>query len=324
MPVATSEGMSTLRAKLAILAFASVAIASQACTLASPTTVEMKPADDGDSQDSDATESDAKTSTSTSSSAATTCSAKFVQPDLASLKACGNGKGHCYAHEKMNAAMQNFFAADRCTGGEVCVDDEFIKAGGKELTACKGIGGAGRCVVFELNAPMVATPEAVALKNGKSDCAAGLVCVPCVDPSHDNADTGICHPQGLLDAACTGGSTSTSTTTPPAKPAATCCGGKGTCLDGSGLGDSAKEMKQDSCSAGLVCAPQSLVSNKAVKCDAGFLGKGICMDSCFNDMLSGIGGVFLSQDACAQGEKCIPCTFASGMAPDGVTVPGCE
>lgn len=317
--------MSTLSTKLLVLAFASVAIASQACTLASPTSVEMKPlAQDQDATEGDDDDADAKKGGS--SSKASTCSAKFVKPDLATLKACGDGKGHCYAKEKMNSAMQAFFAADSCAGGEVCVDDEFIKAGGGELAKCKGLGGVGRCIAFELNAPMVATPEAAALKGKKTECDGDLVCVPCQNIQDNNADTGFCQPQGLMDAACSGGDATTAPkTTTPAKPAATCCGGKGTCMDGSGLGESAKQMNQDSCDSGLVCAPQSLVSGKAKTCKAGtLLGKGICMAGCFNDMLDTLGGLALDQATCDEGDLCVPCMFASKMAPEGVTVPGCE
>src|SRR4051812_21899498 len=129
--------MSTLSTKLLVLAFASVALASQACTLASPTEVKMVPAsadDDDDKQASDATES---TKSASSKSGADSCSgAKLVKADLSKLTACGDGAGHCYAKSKLPAsAAANMLACDKA--GEVCVQDAILEAAGGKLKSCK-------------------------------------------------------------------------------------------------------------------------------------------------------------------------------------------
>ena len=319
--------MSTLSTKLLVLAFASVALASQACTLASPTEVKMVPAsaddDDDDKQASDATES-TKSASSTSDKAGSCSGAKLVKADLSKLTACGDGAGHCYAKSKLPAsAAANMIACDKA--GEVCVQDAILEAAGGKLKSCKVAvlsNAAGACIA--LGTMPEGSDKDQAKANLKQDvCDAGQVCAPCTNPLQNNADTGICGAIGVSDSEC-GGASSGTTTTAPAKAAPACCGGKGSCLDSKALGEGGKDLKADSCSDGLVCAPTSLVTNKAVKCSSGFLGNGICMGKCFNDMLSGIGGIFLSQDKCADEELCIPCTFASQMAPDGTKVPGCE
>lgn len=329
--------MTSLRSKALVLSFIALAVASQACTLASPTEVEMRPV----SQDSNATDAkdeksgaaaSGSSSSGGSSSGQPACSAKFAKPDLASLKACGNDKGHCYAKEKMTPTMQALFAPDSCTGGEVCVDDEFIKAGGQKMTSCKGIGGEGVCSRFELNAPMVANPLSSALKSDTSNtCKDGLVCTPCVD-IRDGSTTHMCDPMGLLDAACTGsaggaGSSSSSggTTTPPA-PVEECCGGKGQCMVKAQMPNGAGDnMEQDSCKEANVCAPKALVKGEAKKCTT-LLMAGICIGGCFNSMLEKASDFgLLRQGDCGEDESCVPCTAVKKfMAGDGTPVPGCE
>ena len=327
MAVARRAYMSTLGTKLAIASLALIAVASQACTLASPTTVEMKPIEDTEKQDSDAT--DSTSSTKSTSAAATTCNAKLVKVDVSKLTACGDGAGHCYPKSKTPgasamAACPNAGPNAGPNETEVCVEDAILTAGGGKLKSCKVAvlsNAAGACIA--LGTMPEGSDKEQAKANLKRDvCAEGELCAPCTNPLQGNADTGICNAVGVSDSDCGASTGDTSKTTEPAKPAPTCCGGKGTCL--ASAGDTTKDLKQDSCTEGLVCAPASLVSNKATKCNGGLLGKGICMDGCFNDMLKSVGSIFLGQDVCGAGESCVPCTFASGMAPDGVKVPGCE
>ncbi|NOU28255.1 MAG: hypothetical protein HOO96_10170 [Polyangiaceae bacterium] len=63
--------------------------------------------------------------------------------------------------------------------------------------------------------------------------------------------------------------------------------------------------------------PTAFVENKPVMCDAGIIGKGVCLDKCFDDMLS-LASVVLKRDVCTSSEVCIPCAFA----PDAT--PGCK
>jgi hypothetical protein len=282
------------------------------------------------SQDSDATDSSKSDSadTQSSSSAPNACSgAKLVKVDVSKLTACGDGAGHCYPKSKMPAAAGDKMAAcDKA--GEVCVQDAILEAGGGKLKSCKVevlSGAAGACIT--VGTMPEGSDKDQAKANLKQDvCDAGEVCAPCTNPLQGNADTGICGAVGVSDTECAGGSSTASGSTTTTAPAPSCCGGKGSCLAASVVGEAGKDMTQDSCSAGLVCAPQSLVTNKAQTCKAGvILGKGICMNGCFNDMLQNLGGILLDKgDTCADDDLCVPCTFVTKMAPDGVKVPGCE
>jgi hypothetical protein len=318
--------MTPFSTKALILSFAAFALASQACTLASPTEVKMVPKDDTAGTSAAATDAKSSADPSGASDAAMTCSAKFTKPDLSTLTACGNGKGHCAVKANMTTPMQKFFGPDTCKDGQVCVDDEFIKAGGSELKKCtSSLAGAGRCVVYDLNAPMVADGRGAVLKTAKSECDAGLTCVPCVDPTNNNADTGICHPAGLTDGACSAAGSDT-TSAAPAAPAAECCGGKGQCMLKSGMPNGAGDkMEQDTCADANVCAPKALVAGQASKCTT-MLMSGICLGGCFNSMLEKVGEVgLLRQGDCADAESCVPCSVIKKfIAGDGTPVPGCE
>jgi hypothetical protein len=314
------EHVMSMPAKLLVLAFATLATASQACTLASPTTVETKPLDDAN-QDSDATESTKSNGTTTN--AASKCEAKLVKVDVSKLTACGDGAGHCYPKSKVPGDARAMLACNEAD--EVCVADAVLTAGGGKLKSCKVqvlSGAAGACI--SLGTMPEGSDKDQAKANLKQDaCAAGEVCAPCTNPLEGNADTGICGAVGVSDGDCGGGTGGPAPTT-PAKPAQTCCGGKGTCLDGKALAEAGTDLKPDSCRDGLVCAPQSLVTGKPMKCDGGLLGDGICLGKCFDDTLNSLGAVFLDQGSCDKEELCVPCTFASKMAPDGTKVPGCE
>ena len=49
-------------------------------------------------------------------------------------------------------------------------------------------------------------------------------------------------------------------------------------------------------------------------------GDGVCMDRCFDDMMSIAGGIgILGRSSCGATELCIPCDFVSGQG-----VPGCK
>ena len=309
--------MTSLSSKVLVLALAAVAVASQACTLASPTEVKMVPAtgdddDDTAKQESNATEAD------TSKSPGKTCDAKLVKVDVTKLTACGGNSGHCYPKSKIPGGGAGGMPCEKAD--EICVADVILKAGGDKLDACKvqAMGNAeGVCI------PLGTIPEGpdkeLAKTNLKQDvCPSGLVCSPCTD-IRTNTSTGLCGSVGVSDGSC-GAGAGTGGDAAPAKtaPAPACCGGKGQCISNT-VSD---KMAKDTCTGDLVCAPASLTKGQAVKCDA-ILGKGICLDACFNEMLA-VGGMILGQSTCSEGESCIPCVFASMMAPDGAQVPGCE
>jgi hypothetical protein len=311
--------MSTLSSKVLVLAFASLAIASLACTLASPTEVQLVPAKQ-DSDVRDGTKTAAQTAGSDGKADGKTCAAKLAKVDVSKLTACGDSGGHCYPKSKVPGGGAGALPCEKAD--EVCVADVILEAGGDKLTAChvQAMGGAeGVCIPL---GPIAEGPEKeLAKTNLKQDvCAEGLVCSPCVD-IRTNTSTGLCGPVGVSEGTCGGGSdsaTTSSTTTKAPAAAPTCCGGKGTCMPNT-ISD---KMSKDTCTGDLVCAPMALTQGKATKCDSR-LGAGICLDACFNDMLA-LGGMILGQDKCADSESCIPCTLVSMMAPDGAQVPGCE
>lgn len=326
--------MSNLSTKAFAVSFVALALAAQACTLASPTEVKMVPASgDADDAKSEAAATDptkaSSSSGGSSSAAASTCKLSVI--DTSKLTACGDGAGHCYPKSKVPASPSSDKLMPCADASQVCIQDTILKAGGNPVTSCKVevMGNApGACMA--LGTMPEGSEKEQAKGNLKQDaCAAGEICAPCKNPLAGNADTGLCGPMGVSADDCTGGpaaggSSSGGTTTAPA-PAAACCGGKGSCMDGTILGDTAKDMSQDTCTGSMVCAPSSLISGKATTCTAGVLqGKGICMDGCFNSLLDKLGGIFLDQDVCATGESCVSCLFAKKMAPEGAKVPGCD
>lgn len=323
--------MSTLSTKLFVLAFASLAVASQACTLASPTEVTMVPA----KQDSDATDSSDEKAKDTKSASSTDarqeCSSKFTKPDTSKLTACGDNKGHCYPKANMASSAQALWGAESCDSGEVCVADEFLEAGGGDLPKCKAStanGKDGRCIMRPLYAPVMADKRSAGL--AEDDCDGGMVCVPCVNPL-DGEDSGFCHEMGVMDGACSGGG-DTGTTTPAkkAEPLAPCCATKsgknnGACMPADGVPASMKsDVEQQECASGSMCVPQGMVSEDGPTQCSTFMGTGVCMGKCFNGMLSIAGTVgILDGDGCGDEELCIPCSMIKMQAGDQ-KVPGCE
>ena len=84
--------------------------------------------------------------------------------------------------------------------------------------------------------------------------------------------------------------------------------------------DQRDSAPEDTCSAGNRCVPKAFVEGKPVKCNSGLLGSGVCLDTCFNEMMgfaSMIG--ILGKDRCGDTEVCVPCTFVSDQG-----VPGCQ
>jgi hypothetical protein len=223
-----------------------------------------------------------------------------------------------------------FFGQLTCTADQLCVPDEILSANGTKLATCQEslLGSAGACI----NLGLMPAAEAQGGSALKADgCTGGLICVPCVDPTHGNAPTGICDPVGVTATDCTSGAAATGTAaTAPA--AAGCCTtngvSNGQCLPASAIPSSASSMTmQDSCAAGNVCAPASFVTGKPKTCDGGFLalgGTSVCLDTCFASGVEGsLENMALSQDACGATELCVPCNLIKLGAGD-TPVPGCS
>ncbi|MDB5215601.1 MAG: hypothetical protein JWO86_3528, partial [Myxococcaceae bacterium] len=61
-----------------------------------------------------------------------TCSGAFAKPDVSTLKACGNNKGHCYDGAK--TAISNLPACDGSS--DSCIPDKVLEANGGKLKSC--------------------------------------------------------------------------------------------------------------------------------------------------------------------------------------------
>ena len=148
----------------------------------------------------------------------------------------------------------------------------------------------------------------------------------CVDPRTSGTPTPFCQPIGVHDKECGAGAASGGdggATKPPA--AAPCCTTKGksngVCIAETAVPEAQRnQTKQDVCVAGSKCVPAAFVAGTPVKCSGGLLGAGVCMDKCFNDMMSLAGDIgLLSAAGCGSTEVCVPCSFVSGQG-----VPGCK
>ncbi|HEY8079449.1 MAG TPA: hypothetical protein VIF62_35205 [Labilithrix sp.] len=253
-------------------------------------------------------------------SAGPTCgSDDFVKADLSTLTACNSGKGHCYDKTKVPLADQMVACAD---ASQVCVPDDILESNGAKPKSCTSIVGPGGCATTGFM-PSLDMQAAGFLK--QDVCDAGQLCVPCNDPTNGNAPTPFCQPIGVHKNACgpTSGSDAGADAAPTTLPA--CCSHKGAASHGVCLPDSAipaaqaSSTTQQECATGNKCVPAAFVANKPVACDAGFLGSGVCMDTCFDSTLGLAGDIgLLDGTGCDQNELCIPCSFVSGQG-----VPGC-
>jgi hypothetical protein len=177
------------------------AAATAGCTLDSPTYITSQDSpitdDAGAAAAKGASASGSSASASTAAGGTATCSTTdFVKPDLATLTACGDGKGHCFAKDKVSLASM---LTDCPNAAEVCVPDEILQAGGQPLKACTSIIGAGGCVTASL-IPEIIKQGGSALK--PDVCSATQLCVPCTDPTHGGAPTPFCQPIGVHQNAC--------------------------------------------------------------------------------------------------------------------------
>ena len=306
------------------IAFGVVAVSSaEACTLDSPTYIASQdaPVNEGDAGPSPSKSSGGSaTGTASSADSTATCNTNdFVKADLSKLTACGDGKGHCYAKDKTSLAS----TLTACpNAAEVCVPDEILEANGQPLKSCTSIIGPGGCVTASLFPDIIAMGGS-ALK--QDVCSASQLCVPCTDPTHGNAPTPFCQPIGVHQSSCSataGGAATDAAAPPPSQPCCTTNGkSNGVCISETAIPQSQQsQAPQDTCTTGNKCVPSAFVAGKPVTCSGGLLGAGVCMDKCFNSMLSLAGGIgILSSEGCGTTELCIPCGLVSGQG-----VPGCK
>lgn len=313
--------MNSLARLVPCLSLPVVALTLGACTLASPTHSNYYEAPAADSltgsSSGAAAGSGAATSGGSSNPAPAGCDgASFIEVDVSSLTACGDGKGHCYDKAKVPWIAAELAA---CEGNEVCVPDSMLTSGGDTPKSCTSVLGAGGCaslLIGALNSNKGSLTQDV--------CADGEICAPCVDPTKGNAPTPFCSAFGVYENACgseaPAGSSGGSSGTAPA--AAACCTkadgtSKGQCLAISAVPDDQRgDVSQLECSGGNACVPVAFVSNQPQKCEIGLMD-GVCMDQCFSAYLEYSGGI-LEDDECGATEACVPCA----ALPDNT--PGCQ
>jgi hypothetical protein len=299
-----------------------------ACTLASPTYITAEEGLAGDGGTSKASVDPATGSASegpTPPSGGECATNDYIKPDLSKLTACANGKGHCYARAKAPTEFAAIYVACPGSQSDVCVPDNVLTANGAKLKSCKSIIGEGGCVNIDVF-PEIAKQGGSALT--PDVCDPDQKCVPCTDPSTQKP-SGFCVVTGVHEKECTAGGGAAggdgaaggSSGGGGATPQATCCAknGKsnGVCLPD---GPATSKAPQNTCPSGSKCAPAAFVSGNPVKCDSGILGAGLCLDKCFDTMLSIAGTLgFLSSDGCGNTEVCAPCSALKSQGP----VPGC-
>jgi len=228
-----------------------------------------------------------------------TCNSPFVNPDLSTLKPCGDGKGHCYAGAK--TSIPNL---PKCDGDDVCLPDKVLAANGAKLKSCTFMIDAkpGACVSL-LIADIAA--HASALQPDVCDPAIER-CAPCISPI-DGTDTHLCEETGVHTEACVGG---------PGAKQDTCCHGAGVCMTKEGVpSDQRDALHHDTCKDDKVCAPAALVDGNPTRCHA-FADPGVCVDVCFAAQL--VPAAQVMRSVCGPTEVCVPCIVGKGQG-----MPGC-
>lgn len=288
-------------------------LGSVACTFASPTTSTYNEAEESD--DGGTAPSSKKSDSATPAPGGGSCTAPFSAPDLSKLKACGGGKGHCYAADKVGA-LGNLTP---CEGGDVCVPDSILKAAGKKLATCNSvINTPGACV-----STVIKDVADNAAQLTKDTCAEDERCVPCINPL-DQKPTPFCVEMGVHETSC-GSSTPAGDGGAPSAPLETCCSHPdkttaGVCIPEATVPEAQRsQVEADTCKGGNKCVPAALVKGQPVKCGSlGGIADGVCLDTCFSSML-GFAQSFLASDQCGKFEACVPCMFAKDMG-----MPGCN
>jgi hypothetical protein len=229
-----------------------------------------------------------------------TCSGAFAKPDMSTLTACGDGKGHCYG-----SAKTSLTGLPDCAGGsEACIPDKVLEANGATLKSCKFFIGdkPGVCMSTILKDVAAHQDE---LK--QDACDADERCVPCINPL-DGTETHACDATGVYEDDCKGGA---------AAQQDSCCHGQGVCISPDAVpADSRGDMSPDICSGGQMCAPAALVDGTPEHCTA--LGlSGVCIDICFARMLGPSAPVL--RGGCSPTAVCLPCVVGKSK-----NVPGCD
>ncbi|MDF2694654.1 MAG: Tryptophan synthase alpha chain, partial [Labilithrix sp.] len=229
-----------------------------------------------------------------------TCESPFAKPDLATLEACGDGKGHCFDGKKTPIPEKNL---EQCSGSNVCVPDKLLSANGGKLKACTFFMGnkPGACMSLVVK-DIAANKEML-----KQDvCEPDERCAPCINPL-DGTDTHLCEEIGVHETDCIGGEA--------ARPES-CCHGFGVCMnEDAAPEDQRGNLSRETCPNKKLCAPAAMVEGAPVKCEV--LGvDGVCLDTCFAGMLKPTTPVM--RGGCGPTEVCLPCVVGKSQG-----MPGC-
>jgi len=179
-----------------------------------------------------------------------------------------------------------------CDPTAKCVPVAIASAAGRSLlTKCKSINGVeGRCT--STCVPQVAQQISLLPKDV---CTGSDLCAPCYDP-RTGEDTLACR-QG-----CDPGPTEAPKTFDK------CCSDRGLCVPPELAASQAKNLNQDTCSTGTLCAPTELTDPtfKATTCSSIEGAEGRCISTC-------VGGAVAKQRdrlptaGCGTDEVCAPC-----------------
>lgn len=239
--------------------------------------------------------------------------------DVTGFPECDVKGARCVPEAQVAATVKDeqrkmLATCDKGGGAGYCVPDPLLARKGKYTApTCVSVAGAeGRCLHTSI--PFVAS-KAGFLPQDK--CEASERCVPCFDPSSGGKETGACK------IGCDTGPKEA------AKTFKACCTNRGQCVPETSIPVSLKErVAQKECATNERCAPSEIVSGgsayKPKTCKPSFAASlagaetGVCLSDClaFDGFFEGIA---VTQEDCAAGEKCAPCSTFSG--PTGA--PGC-
>ncbi|MCW5838079.1 MAG: hypothetical protein KIS78_37155, partial [Labilithrix sp.] len=230
-----------------------------------------------------------------------TCESPFARPDPSTLERCGDGKGRCFDGARTPIPAKDL---PPCAGGDVCVPDALLEAGGGTLKSCTFFLGSKPGACMSLLVKDIAANKDVLQQDV---CADDERCAPCVDPTNGQ-DTRLCGAIGVHEEACVGGE---------GARAAACCHGFGVCMNADAAPEGSRgDLSRDTCADDQLCAPAAMVEGAPVKCDVlGF--DGVCLDTCFATMLRPTTPVM--RGGCGPTEVCLPCAVGKGQG-----MPGCD
>jgi hypothetical protein len=180
-----------------------------------------------------------------------------------------------------------------CDDNNTCVPELFIETNGQFLlTRCTSLLGAeGRCL-----SPCIPAVSSQAHILPADVCENGWLCAPCYDPL-TGEDTGAC------SQSCDTGPTEAARTFPE------CCGGLGSCVPTSLVGeDQSAQLGVDTCTGDdILCAPKDLADPTYTppRCDSVAGVEGRCLPECLPDIQAQAS--LLPQSTCAEAHLCAPC-----------------